>query len=397
MVQVVPHVRCLQSAPLAEARGDTRRTFRTSYIERVSIRSPCRSKGRLSLESQSEQTFAEFNPLPLPKQGEIVPTPACCTRRFTFQSRSPCRSKGRWMLDPCRAPLWNWFQSAPLAEARGDIQRHPARRSDPAGFNSAPLAEARGDVLDLPAYRDQQQFQSAPLAEARGDSSVQVSTEGRFTSFQSAPLAEARGDLSLSRRATACCQDVSIRSPCRSKGRSETLNFQTRTVSCFNPLPLPKQGGDPLDPDSRSRCSTCFNPLPLPKQGEICLRCSAKPPSYGRFQSAPLAEAKGRYSGAQRPVRPPTMFQSAPLAEARGDESRARPWRGRRGGFNPLPLPKQGEISRERDATSRDRVSIRSPCRSKGRSRGRSRPTAIHLVSIRSPCRSKGRCAGVIE
>ena len=84
-------------------------------------------------------------------------------------------------------------------------------------------------------------------------------------------------------------------------------------------------------------------------------------------------------------------FQSAPLTEARGDlrkgqQSRPGP------GFNPLPLPKQGEmlVHDRRDASKV--VSIRSPYRSKGRCAvGRCQSFGIFHVSIRSPYRSKGR------
>ena len=84
-----------------------------------------------------------------------------------------------------------------------------------------------------------------------------------------------------------------------------------------------------------------FNPLPLPKQGEM--REDSNPhPSVYRFQSAPLTEARGdEYVDAIAAAN--TLFQSAPLTEARGDLR--VPWPAHLfQRFNPLPLPKQGEI-----------------------------------------------------
>ena len=107
------------------------------------------------------------------------------------------------------------------------------------------------------------------------------------------------------------------------------------------------------------------------------------------FQSAPLTEARGDADNlrtlppiisfnplplpkqgemaASSLIRPPTrQFQSAPLTEARGDG-------GYQGEiqegfcFNPLPLPKQGEIIGCGLSAQGQNVSIRSPYRSKGR------------------------------
>ena len=88
-------------------------------------------------------------------------------------------------------------------------------------FQSAPLAEARGDeVLPAPFF-PVISFQSAPLAEARGDKIGSVEMIGHVM-FQSAPLAEARGDKTFAHR-SGVISGVSIRSPCRSKGRSSML------------------------------------------------------------------------------------------------------------------------------------------------------------------------------
>ena len=61
------------------------------------------------------------------------------------------------------------------------------------------------------------------------------------------------------------------------------------------------------------------------------------------FQSAPLAEARGD-SISCTDTDKHTRFQSAPLAEARGDVRREGFCESRLSGFNPLPLPKQGEM-----------------------------------------------------
>ena len=61
-------------------------------------------------------------------------------------------------------------------------------------------------------------FQSAPLTEARGDFGIGGEYVEACISFQSAPLTEARGD------------DIVL------------LNDVDSEPTCFNPLPLPKQG-----------------------------------------------------------------------------------------------------------------------------------------------------------
>ena len=85
------------------------------------------------------------------------------------------------------------------------------------------------------------------------------------------------------------------------------------------------------------------------------------------FQSAPLTEARGDILSPSL-LTPSPMFQSAPLTEARGDFPcpRAMPVMA---SFNPLPLPKQGETPQVKPMCSTDKVSIRSPYRSKGRPR----------------------------
>ena len=157
-----------------------------------------------------------FNPLPLPKQGEIE-GPVVIARRIRVSIRSPYRSKGRFPTGAIRSCVHGRFQSAPLTEARGDS--------------------------------------------TSGSSSIS------FGKFQSAPLTEARGD-SIPPTQAARSPRVSIRSPYRSKGRSESGTRAGEEFFRFNPLPLPKQGEIQLGVPELHHTS-CFNPLPLPKQGEI--------------------------------------------------------------------------------------------------------------------------------
>ena len=202
-----------------EMRGESRSTIH------VSIRSPCRSKGRC-IDRPWDRLSEEdrFNPLPLPKQGEIVQEPIA---RFMQGFFPRCVQHVPIML----------FQSAPPAEARGDQAFRP----------SAPPAEARGAVAD-----GRRCFNPLPLPK-----------QGEMR-----PPCEA-GRV-MKPRLTAA---VSIRSPCRSKGRSSRKGVLVILVVCFNPLPLPKQG--------EIEGHMAVNRLPLPSVNAV------------KFQSAPPAEARG--------------------------------------------------------------------------------------------------------
>ena len=187
-------------------------------------------------------------------------------------------------------------------------------------------------------------------------------------------------------------RSVSIRSPHRSKGRPSSSNPSVKS-HVFQSAPLTEARGDPLSVSFITETKR-FNPLPSPKQGETtegeCAgskgKVSIRSPhrSKGRrrpssltssstvFQSAPLTEARGDFSGTlDHPNE--EVFQSAPLTEARGDfwpHATLRPCTG----FNPLPSPKQGETWGKRGTDAPQRVSIRSPHRSKGR-----RPRRGHI------------------
>ena len=67
-----------------------------------------------------------FNPLPLPKQGEIY-----------------MKVAGK------QDDVGLTFQSAPPAEARGDATHRSSRPVESRRFQSAPPAEARGDTVNV--------------------------------------------------------------------------------------------------------------------------------------------------------------------------------------------------------------------------------------------------------
>ena len=282
-----------------------------------------------------ESTLASFNPLPLPKQGEMM---------------ASLGAAGSILV----------FQSAPLTEARGDA--YPlGLASSPLCFNPLPLPK-QGEIsawftLELPwrvsirsPYRSKGRscqtiatrrcslFQSAPLTEARGDcASLRALASAAL--FQSAPLTEARGDVPQTAAGTFN-PNVSIRSPYRSKGRF-------------------RRGG--LDP-ARARS---FNPLPLPKQGEIP---SWRPRSSAssKFQSAPLTEARGDFEG-------DADCDGIVLVSIRS------------------PYRSKGRYRVHHQQLAGHSVSIRSPYRSKGRYSKARVVGSDSVVSIRSPYRSKGR------
>ena len=182
-------------------------------------------------------------------------------------------------------------------------------------FQSAPLAEARGDFRATRQAARFAPFQSAPLAEARGDIGTTAGYIGAFL-FQSAPLAEARGDPPASLRRPAGKLPVSIRSPCRSKGRWRCTRYARRACR-FQSAPLAEARGD--------------------------LSASAKFSTSARFQSAPLAEARGDVVVLALIVQPGSVSIRSPC-RSKGRFRRVSTSDARRASFNPLPLPKQGEM-----------------------------------------------------
>ena len=178
-----------------------------------------------------------FNPLPSQKQGE--------TRSWRLARpyggvsiRSPHKSKGRLSVLLAK-PAVNQFQSAPLTKARGD-RLPPYLRRSRCGFNPLPSQKqgetsvyqhdidrlqvsirsphkSKGRLARIAHRVHALEFQSAPLTKARGDPRVVLTTRASIQ-FQSAPLTKARGDSATVHTESSFCP-VSIRSPHKSKGR----------------------------------------------------------------------------------------------------------------------------------------------------------------------------------
>ena len=192
---------------------------------------------------------------------------------------------------------------------------------------------------------------------------------------------------------------VSIRSPHRSKGRLAPHGWKPNPLSCFNPLPSPKQGETgqcrprlrypagvsirsphrskgrrpneisragglsvsirsphrskgrpPIWKTKRTRHNS-FNPLPSPKQGET-RRVDNRRRTVRRFN--PLPSPKQGETGCRSSRRmASSAFQSAPLTEARGDAgccnqrntNRLHKWM-REPPFSGILLPKREHIPR---------------------------------------------------
>ena len=169
-----------QSAPPAEARGDTSRHLRRSRpLNVVSIRSPCRSKGRSGPRANTRRNRLDM----------------------AFQSAPPAEARGDRARSDTESPgLWALFQSAPPAEARGDRPTATGLQGQVAAGDSVSIrspcrSKGRLSRACHGARLEASQFQSAPPAEARGDAGGMVPVGGlpRYL-FQSAPPAEARGD-----------------------------------------------------------------------------------------------------------------------------------------------------------------------------------------------------------
>ena len=133
----------------------------------VSIHSPRRSEGRRGRGDVIYQTPKSFNPLPPPKRGE--------TRAFDHHHIA-----------------FEWFQSTPPAEARGDLT-HGRSWGSPRCFNPLPPPK-RGETFRI------LDGLSLPL------------------SFNPLPPPK-RGETARSQRFNACPLRVSIHSPRRSEGR----------------------------------------------------------------------------------------------------------------------------------------------------------------------------------
>ena len=263
-------------------------------------------------EKSGRPALPRFNPLPSPKQGEM------------------------WTLG-CKICSNALFQSAPLAEARGDT---PASAKFPGacGFNPLPSPKQgemvgpievtydpecfnplpppkQGEMLSSRAASDRRKSFNPLPPPKQGEITAVLISARSVMEFQSAPPAEARGD-PPNHGVLLAPVLVSIRSPRRSKGRSALVHLSLRRPHVSIRSPRRSKGRSaPLSYRSLPRSG--FNPLPSPKQGEIWdgLRASL---AHDTFQSAPLAEARGDDC---KPIRKIAFsrFQSAPLTEARGD------------------------------------------------------------------------------
>ena len=114
-----------QSAPLTEARGDHPQCIYLSH-QVVSIRSPHRSEGRCVLSNGF---------------GRI----------FHVSIRSPHRSEGR-SRSSFTSGRTSAFQSAPLTEARGDLDRRRDQAQDVVSIRSPHRSEGRFSIGD-PGWR----------------------------------------------------------------------------------------------------------------------------------------------------------------------------------------------------------------------------------------------------
>ena len=200
-----------QSAPLTEARGDR---LSPGLAHGVVCFNPLPSPRRGEIQSPEicRSGNTGFNPLPSPRRGEIAKVGRWAEVKVV-SIRSPHRGEGR-SAGICAFPrARNWFQSAPLTEARGDrvgefLKRHLFR------FNPLP-SPRRGEMPRQ--VRLQEAYLVSIRSPHRGEGRLVPPGQTSSTwSFQSAPLTEARGDRL---------------SPGLAHG-----------VVCFNPLPSPRRG-----------------------------------------------------------------------------------------------------------------------------------------------------------
>ena len=153
-----------QSAPLTKARGDSRPFAALRGRYRVSIRSPHKSKGRHEPSPTVLRSISAFQSAPLTKaRGDPHKTIGGCTPNGDRVSiRSPHKSKGRrsgpWVILIFLAK----FQSAPLTKARGDSGRFEfISRSEPR-FNPLP-SQKQGETLGLGFSQPRARFCFNPL------------------------------------------------------------------------------------------------------------------------------------------------------------------------------------------------------------------------------------------
>ena len=148
---------------------------------------------------------------------------------------------------------------------------------------------SEGRFIGMGAMTSHLKFQSAPPAEARGDlvSFFRLDPVRRFN-----PLPPPkRGEMANTAAVTEPGSGVSIRSPRRSEGRSyaSLISNITKVVSIRSPR---RSEGRCSQTTSSRKDFWRFNPLPPPKRGEI-KPVERKRAEWPGFQSAPPAEARG--------------------------------------------------------------------------------------------------------
>ncbi len=114
-----------QSAPPAEARGDSDGVIYSRRMVQVSIRSPRRSEGRYAYYGRNRDRKPSFNPLPPPKRGEISAAFSCSLMMSGFNPLPPPK--------------------------RGEIRARPPVLRRPECFNPLPPPK-RGEIRRLSRF-----------------------------------------------------------------------------------------------------------------------------------------------------------------------------------------------------------------------------------------------------
>ena len=201
--------------------------------------------------------------------------------------RSPHRSKGRLTLTATGLPAW-LFQSAPLTEARGDGRKPPpAGPQGGVSIRSPHRSKGRRGGGPCPPRTRHVSIRSPHRSKGRRrSSSSEISPN--FV-FQSAPLTEARGDTAAAPAPVAWPSFNPLPSP--KQGETSAAASWRSPRRCFNPLPSPKQGethGGAGAADDGALVSIRSPHRSKGRHPRVGLARGDHP-----FQSAPLTEARG--------------------------------------------------------------------------------------------------------
>ena len=245
----------------------------------------------LAYATQAKQRIAAATGM-LPRQVVLTATHTHCAPLF-YPMMMPGEPELEYAERLCeRLVAVAVFQSAPLTEARGDVEALETGRLPYTCFNPLPspkrgeMARAcwRKPMRDKVSIRSPHRsegrcprqrgraahllFQSAPLTEARGDFFESENPGGPHhipVSIRSPHRSEGRW---RNHRACSGRSCVSIRSPHRSEGRSCPYRLSRATPSRFQSAPLTEARGD-VDKGILIASAQRFNPLPSPKRGEM--------------------------------------------------------------------------------------------------------------------------------